>query len=409
MTVEQTIEYPGFICMERVQPDAPVDLTNTELAFKYKSDKDLLRTYKLFRMMDSPFLTKVGPKMINFGFNVGLPLTSFVKKTLFDIFAGGTSLANTAAKSNFLFENGVYTILDYSVEGEKTEEGFDETRDELLRSLKHAAAHKEVAFTAMKVTGIADFDLLAKYQSAANLSMSEHRSLKMGKQRLRQLCETAHKLKQPLFIDAEETWIQDTIDHWAEEMMATYNKELPIIYTTVQFYRANRIPYLGHLIKDAKEKNYFLGVKLVRGAYLEKERKRAASMGYPDPMQPTKTATDADFNVSLRLCVENIDRVAICAGTHNDKSSLLLTDYMREFGVPNTHPHILFAQLLGMSDNISFNLAHHGYNVAKYLPYGPVKSVMPYLMRRAEENTAIGGQASREVEMLDSEVKRRGI
>ena len=395
--------------MEKTLPETPVNLNNAELAFKHKSDAALLRTYRLFKMIDSPFLTKVGPKMLTFGFSVGLPLQNFVKKTLFDIFAGGTSLANTAAKSQFLFANGVQTILDYSVEGEKNEKGFDLTQAELMRSLKHAADHEEVAFTAMKLTGIAKFDLLAKYQSQAQMELKEHQSLKLAKKRLEDLCAYAHELKQPLFIDAEETWIQDTVDHWAEEMMEKYNKEAPIIYTTIQFYRRNRLVYLEHLINNAREKGFFLGVKVVRGAYIEKERKRAATMGYPDPMQPNKAATDTDFNASLKMCVENIDRVAICAGTHNDASSLLLTQYMKQNNIPSDHPHILFAQLLGMSDNISFNLAHHGFNVAKYLPYGPVKSVMPYLMRRAEENTSIGGQASREVEILAREVKRRGL
>lgn len=382
---------------------------DTERAFNYKSNAELKRTYRLFRMIDSPFLTRIGPPLVTFSLKIGLPVKGIIKNTIFDIFCGGTSIENTATRSRQLFKKGVQTILDYSVEGEKNETGFNETCAEIIRTLEYGAGKEEVAFSAMKVTGIADFDFLADQQAGKKLGKNEELGLKNGKERLEKICLKALELKQPVFIDAEETWIQDVIDTWAEEMMERCNKELPLVYTTVQLYRHDRLEYLKELIERAKEKGYILGVKLVRGAYLEKETDRAKEMHYPNPMQPNKKSTDKDFNAALELCVENIGHVAICAGTHNERSSLYLTELMQKAGIPNAHLHILFAQLLGMSDHISFNLGFHGYRVAKYLPYGPVKAVMPYLIRRAQENTSVGGQASREVELLKREVKRRGI
>ena len=386
-----------------------LDFQDTSLAFGYKSDKELKRTYRLFKKIDSPFLTKVGPPLVTFALKLGLPVKGIIRRTIFDIFCGGESLEETSERSNALFKNGVQTILDYSVEGEKSDNGFDATRDEIIDTLVHASGNEAVAFSAMKVTGVAHFEYLAANDTNRKLTDEERASLIRSKQRFQDICKKAFDLKQPVFVDAEESWIQEGIDRWTEEMMELYNKELPLIYHTVQLYRHDRLEYLRGLVQKSKEKGYILGVKLVRGAYLEKENDRAEEKGYPTPMQPNKPATDKDYNEALRLCFQHIDHVAICAGTHNDESCLLAAELMAEKGLPNDHPHVLFAQLLGMSDNISFNLGHHGYNVAKYLPYGPVKAVLPYLFRRANENTAIAGQSSREVQLLRKEVKRRKI
>lgn len=386
-----------------------LDFQDTSLAFGYKSDKELKRTYRLFRMIDSPFLTKVGPPMVTFALKIGLPLTGIIRRTIFDVFCGGISLKDTSTRSEELFKNKVETILDYSVEGTKSDAGFDETRDEIIRTLEHGAKHDAVAFSAMKVTGIAHFDYLAANDANRTLSGEEIDSLSRSKARLEAICQTAYDLKQPVFVDAEESWVQRGIDRWSEAMMEKFNQEEALVYHTVQLYRHDRLAYLRGLIEQSKEKGYVLGVKLVRGAYLEKENDRASDKGYPTPMQPSKAATDKDYDEALKLCLDNIDHVAICAGSHNENSCLLLAEMANAKGIPNDHPHILFAQLLGMSDNISFNLAHHGYRVAKYLPYGPVKAVLPYLFRRANENTAIAGQGSREVQLLRREVKRRNL
>ncbi len=384
------------------------DFNNTELAFQTKNNAQLKQALWLFRMIDSPILASIGPKLMTWAFDWGLPVETLAKKTLFDQFCGGISLQDTVKASTFLYEKGkVKTILDYSVEGEKSEKGFDATCAEIVDTLVHGGKYESVAFTACKITGLADFDLLAKIQANVQLTPAEVFAFERVKKRLTDICEAAQENDTPIFIDAEESWIQDTIDMLAEEAMEKYNVRKPLIYTTVQLYRHDRLHYLKGLIGRSKSKNYILGVKLVRGAYMEKEAKRAEEMGYHNPIQPNKAATDRDYNASLTLCVDNIQHVAICAGSHNEESCRYLYELMSERNMPNGHSHILFAQLYGMSDHISFNLAHNGYHVAKYLPYGPVKAVMPYLMRRANENTSIAGQSGRELMLLKREVSRR--
>lgn len=386
-----------------------IDFQNTELAFQARSDARLKRDYWLFKIIDSPFLTKVGPPVLTTALKIGLPVTGMVRKSLYALFCGGESLTETVSRSQLLNRHGVKTILDYSVEGEKNEMGFDDTLREFLEAMRHAGKYPEVSMTACKLTALADVDLLAKIQREETLKDGEQAALTRIRQRVNDLARAAVDNKTPLFIDAEETWIQDTIDQIAEEMMEKYNQNKVFIYTTVQLYRHDRLEYLRQLIERSKEKGYLLGVKLVRGAYMEKESERADEKGYPDPIQPSKEATDRDYNEAIRLCMEHIDQVALCAGSHNEQSNLLLAQLIQEKGLPANHPHVWFAQLLSMSDHISFNLAHHGYNVAKYLPYGPVKAVIPYLMRRAEENTSVAGQASREMQLLTEEMQRRGL
>ena len=384
-----------------------VNFENTALAFAHLNDDELKRQHRLFRLIDNPFLTKVGPPLATTALKMRLPVTGLIRQTVFDIFCGGESLAETRKRSDDLFKNKVMTILDYSVEGEKNDAGFDETRDEVKRTLHHGSGYDAVAFSAMKVTGIAHFDILVKAAAGEKLSPAEQVSFDRSKARFNDLCDTAGELQQPLFVDAEETWIQDVIDTWTEELMEKHNQKRAIIVQTVQMYRKSGLPYLEGLIERAREKGYIIGLKLVRGAYLEKERKRAEEMGYDDPIQDNKLSTDIDFNTALQLCMDNIDVVEVCIATHNQVSCGHAAKLMAERDLPPNHSNILFAQLLGMSDNISFNLSQNGYQVAKYLPYGPVKSVLPYLIRRAQENTSVAGQAGREVELLTREVNRR--
>lgn len=386
-----------------------LDFSNTQFAFAYKSDAQLKRTYRFFKKLDSRFLSAIGPPLVTLALKLRLPVEGFIRRTIFDIFCGGTSLEGTRERSQELFASKVLTILDYSVEGKNDEASYDATRDEIIRTIRHGAADAAVAFSAMKVTGIADSDILAKMDAKRSLTTAEKEAAARGKARMEAICKIAHELGQPVFVDAEESWIQKTIDLWTEEMMARYNTTAAVIYQTVQMYRHDRLAYLKQLIAKATEGNYFIGVKVVRGAYIEKENARANELGYATPMQPNKAATDRDYNAALRECISHIDRVALCAGTHNEESAALLAALLVEKEIPRDHPHVLFAQLLGMSDHISFNLAHHGYRAAKYLPYGPVKAVLPYLFRRAAENSSIAGQSSREVELLRKEVTRRGL
>jgi proline dehydrogenase len=401
----------GFFSMSMAQYNnaSKLDFNNTQLAFSYKGDAELKRTYSLFKKIDSPLLTRLGPPLVAFALRIGLPLEGIIRRTIFDVFCGGISLADTAKRSKELYDFGVETILDYSVEGEKGEKGFNATRDEIIRTLEHAAQNDAVAFSAMKVTGIADFDLLAKLDAQETLSVEETAAARRAKERLVAICETAHRLGQPVFIDAEESWIQSAIDAWAEEMMARFNQGKAIVYTTVQLYRHDRLAYLREVHARAQAQGYLLAVKLVRGAYLEKENAYAAERKQPTAMQPDKAATDRDYDAALAYCVAHIDEIALCAGTHNGESCRHLAALMDTQGLEPSHPHVLFAQLLGMSDNLSFVLAHHGYRVAKYLPYGPVKAVLPYLFRRAAENTSIAGQSGRELQLLKREIQRRAI
>lgn len=386
-----------------------VDFHNTALAFQAMSDSRLRRTHMLYRMIDNPFLTKVGPKMLTSALKMNVPIQGLVRSTLFELFVGGESLRQTARTSERLYQYGIQTVLDYSVEGEKNEEGFDGTQAEILDTIAYGGKQEGVAFSALKMTGLASFDLMAKLQSGETLSDHEVQAWQRVRQRLEEIAQAGAQYGLPFFIDAEESWIQQPIDDLALDLMNRYNQARPLVWMTLQHYRHDRLNYLRELIEISKAQGFILGVKLVRGAYLEKEGKRAKTMGYPTPIQPNKAATDRDYNDALNLCVEHIDHVAVCAGTHNEHSSRYLTQLMDEKGLPPSHPHVWFSQLLGMSDHITFNLAEAGYNATKYLPYGPVKAVMPYLMRRAEENTAIGGQSSREVELLNQEMKRRGL
>ncbi|MEL6594221.1 MAG: proline dehydrogenase family protein [Bacteroidota bacterium] len=390
-------------------PKTTLDFENTELAFRARSDQRLKRDFWLFKMVDSPFLTKVGPPMLTFAMRAGLPVTGLVRNTLFNLFCGGESLTETVGRSSILDKFRVKTILDYSVEGEKTESAFDATLNEFIATLRQGARQSSIAMVACKLTALAPFDLLAKLQAGGELKEGERSAYNRVKRRIHDLAKAAADHRTPIYIDAEESWIQDTIDRLTEELMEQYNQKSVVVYHTVQLYRHDRLDYLRQLIQRSQQKGYKLGVKLVRGAYMEKERERAVDMGYPSPIQPDKQATDADYNTAVDLCVDHLEHVSVCVGSHNEESCRRLAERMNQMGLPHDHPNVWFAQLLSMSDHITFNLAAQGFNAAKYLPYGPVKAVMPYLIRRANENTAIAGQASREMQLLTTEMERRGL
>ncbi|MEM9984320.1 MAG: proline dehydrogenase family protein [Bacteroidota bacterium] len=393
--------------MQEKQLIPAIDFENTELAFQAKSNARLRRTYWLFRLIDNPFITKWGSKLLQLALRWRLPVQGLIKHTVFELFVSGEKLKETGETASTLAEYGVYSVLDYSVEGERSEQGFESTKQEMLATLRFASQHAPIVFSACKLTGLASFELMEKIQSGQELTKGEKEAQGKVWLRMDELAQAAHLYGTPLFIDAEETWIQDFIDQVAEALMEKYNQEKPVIWTTVQFYRHDRLSYLQGLIDRSRERGYVLGVKLVRGAYLEKEHARALELGYPTPIQPSKQATDRDYDAGLALCMQHLDHVALCAGTHNEQSSLYLTQLMAEQALPPNHPHVWFCQLLGMSDHISFNLAHQGYRCAKYLPYGPVRAVIPYLIRRANENTSIAGQSGREVTLLRKELKRR--
>lgn len=384
-----------------------ISFEDTETAFSFKSDAALKRSYLLFASMNFPRLVKFGTGFIRGALNFHLPISPILRETLFAHFCGGEDIEDCTNTIKLLADHHIGTILDYSVEGEKTEKGFDSTEKETLETIYKAADSPNMPFCVFKVTGVASTPLLTKVQEGTTLTAEEEKAWQRAQQRVENICETAYKKRVRIFIDAEETWIQGTIDAFADKMMAKYNKEHPIIYNTYQMYVASKYAQLEQDLEKAKAGKYFLGAKLVRGAYMEKERSRAEEKGYPDPIQPNKEASDRDFDKGLVFCIENRDSIALCAGTHNEDSSLYLTKLMEEHGIKKNDANVYFAQLFGMSDHISFNLAKAGYNVAKYVPYGPVKAVIPYLFRRAEENTSVAGQSSREFSLIKKEMKRR--
>jgi proline dehydrogenase len=386
-----------------------LNFENTEIAFRNKSNSELNASYLLFKVISSNFLTKVGPPVTNFFLNVGLPIKSIIKATIFKQFCGGETIAECEHTIAQLASVNVGTILDYSVEGEEEEEVFNFTCEEIIRTIERAAGDVRIPITVFKVTGIGRFGLLEKIDAKAVLTIEEQAEFARVKARCEKICRTAFEKDVPVMIDAEESWIQETIDDLAMEMMRLFNKNRVLIYNTYQMYRHDKLADLkaDHLI--ASNSGYLLGVKMVRGAYMEKERGRAEKMGYPSPIQPDKAATDQDFNASLKYCVEHIEQIGFVCGTHNEDSCKLLAQLIDEHQIRHNHPHVYFAQLLGMSDNLSFNLSDSNYNVAKYVPYGPVKAVMPYLFRRAQENTSIAGQTSRELNLIQKEKKRRKL
>lgn len=361
----------------------------------------------LFNMFKFKFLIKYGPGLASGALKYGIPVKPLIRKTIFDHFCGGESIDDCDDAVKRMYANGVGAILDYSVEGVESEENFDLNCEEILRTVTKAAVQEEYPFAVFKVTGVGRFDLFAKVHSKETLSDNEQDEFERIKVRVNRICQAASDNKVRIFIDAEESWIQDPIDDIVEEMMAKYNGETSWVYQTVQLYRKSRLEYMQECLDAAVEGDYMLGFKLVRGAYMEKERERAEERGYESPIQDTKDDTDRDYNLAIEFCVKHRDRVSVCAGTHNEESSRLLFDLLQEHGIEKNDPRFWFAQLFGMSDHISYNLAHHGYNVGKYLPYGPIQAVLPYLGRRAQENTSVQGQTGRELSLLEKELARR--
>ena len=387
-----------------------ISFDNTEIAFKSKSNRDLKKAYWLFKMVGSPSFVKFGKWASNLAFKLHLPISGLIKKTIFHQFCGGESISDCEKTIEDLGQFGIGTILDYSVEGKTSEEDFDATVEEIIATIHRGKKSENIPFAVFKITGIARFSIVEKANSGIeHLNQAEIMEYTQLIDRVTKICRAAFEAKVPVFMDAEESWIQTSIDRIAFDMMLRYNKEQAIVYNTVQMYRHDRYAFLEQAITEAKNAGVIYGVKLVRGAYMEKERNRAQEKGYPSPIQPNKEASDRDFDKALELVVSSIDSVALCAGTHNEKSSAYLAQLIEKHGIQHDDKRIYFAQLLGMSDHISYNLSNAHYNVAKYVPYGPVKEVMPYLLRRADENTSVAGQTSRELSLLVKEKKRRKL
>lgn len=401
-----------------------ISFDNTEFAFEYKSDEQLKKAQFLFSMMGKPWLVSVGTRLAPWSIRAGLPVKGVIRKTIFSQFVGGETLEETAVVAKRLGEYNVQVILDYGVEGgDDGELGFDNSTDEFIRVINYAATQPNIPFMSIKVTGLARFALLEKLdtnmhaaegtlmkrflRSVDELSPKEKEEWHRVRLRMMRICEIAAQKKIGVLIDAEETWIQDPVDALTILMMDTFNKNRCVVYNTLQHYRHDRLQFLKDSHAAAVERNFVLGAKLVRGAYMEKERKRAAEKGYPSPIQPDKESSDRDYNEGVAFCIEHIDRIALIVASHNEYSNLYATQLMQQKGLSLNHPHLHWSQLYGMSDNITFNLAHAGCSVSKYLPFGPIKDVIPYLMRRAQENTSVKGQTGRELGLIKKELERR--
>lgn len=401
-----------------------ISFDNTEFAFEHKSDQQLRKALFLFTSMGKPWLVKLGTRFTPWAIRSGLPIKGIIRNTIFAQFVGGETLAETAVVARKLGEYKVKVILDYGVEGgDDGEQGFDHSTDQFIRVINYAATQPNIPFMSIKVTGFARFSLLEKLDTMMHegtgtlmkrflkaiddLTAEEREEWHRVRHRMMRICETAAGKGIGVLVDAEETWIQDPVDALTILMMDGFNKKHPVIYNTIQHYRHDRLQFLKDCHAAAEERKFILGAKLVRGAYMEKERRRAAEKNYPSPIQPDKESTDQDFNAGVEFCIDHLDRIALIVASHNEYSNLRTTQLLRQKGLPPDHPHVHFSQLYGMSDNITFNLAHAGCSVSKYLPFGPIKDVIPYLMRRAQENTSVKGQTGRELALIRKELQRR--
>lgn len=404
-----------------------LNFENTENAFIYKTDDELKQAQFLFNSMGFQWLVKLGTKITPWAIKSGLPVKSIIRNTIFKQFVGGETLKETTRIARLLGRYNVQVILDYGAEGgDDGEEGFDKALKQFIEVIDFAGTQENVPFMSVKVTGIARFELLeklddlmhsstspliARYEKAkSKLTQAEQEEWERVVARMTEICEHAKAADTGVLIDAEESFIQDPVDAMVCLLMDKYNRDGKCyVYNTAQLYRHDRLAFLRSMLEAAQNRKFILGIKLVRGAYMEKERRRAEEKGYPDPIQPDKAATDRDFDESVRLCIDHIDMVSMILASHNENSNKLAVEYLDKKGLPHNHHHVHFSQLFGMSDNITFNLAKAGCNVSKYLPFGPIEEVVPYLMRRAQENSSMGGQTGRELMMIRKEMARRGI
>ena len=390
-----------------------ISFENTQNAFAYKSTQALKRAKLLFGFMGYPTLVQMGTRLVPVLLKAGLPIKGIIKNTIFKQFVGGETLVETIPVAQMLAEHGVDVILDYGVEGKEGEESFDHATQVFIDVINHAATQKNIPFISIKVTGLASHELLQTLHEAPRLRSGIHdnemeqAAWDRVRERMYAICEAAAEKNIGVLVDAEESWIQDPIDRLTMEMMAEFNKQKAVVFNTIQLYRHDRLHFLRISHQIAEAQGFVLGLKLVRGAYMEKERAIALEKNKQSPIQISKEATDADYDEAVRFCMDHIHSTAVIIASHNEQSNLLGAKLLDEMMLPHNHPHVHFSQLYGMSDTITFNLAKEGFNVSKYLPFGPIQDVIPYLMRRAQENTSVSGQTGRELLQLKRELARR--
>ena len=381
---------------------------NTEHAFSSKSDAELKKAHFLFQLIGNPSLTNFGTLFFKLPFAANLPFVKpIIKETIYKQFVGGETAEEAVKVAKDLYKYGVSSILDYSVEGQTEESDFDHVKDVMLHLIELAKSNPEIPFVVFKPTAFGRIELFDKVGKKETLTAEEQERWENVRSRFDVVCKAGFDADVNIMVDAEETWMQDAADDLTDEMMVKYNVNRPLVWNTLQMYRHDRLAYLKKMFEKAEAEGYYLGYKVVRGAYMEKEREKAQAEGYASPIQPNKEASDRDYNAALRFILEHHSRFGLFAGSHNEHSCELLIGLLKENGIAGSNPNFWFGQLYGMSDNISFNIAHLGYNIAKYLPYGPIKEVMPYLIRRAQENTSVKGQTGRELGLITKELERR--
>jgi len=384
-----------------------INFDNTKVAFEYKTNAELKGSHFLYTMMSFPRVVKLGTVLVTWALKMRLPVKGLIKRTLFNQFCGGESIEDCQRTIDQLGAQNVHTILDYSAEGIESEDGYNSVKEEALHVVDFASKSAHIPFCVLKLSALGSVVLMEKANNPEKLTDLEKTRLHYCEKRVTEVAQKVYDKGLILMIDAEESWIQNYVEGVVQRLMERFNRERPVIFTTYQMYRHDALEKLTLSLAIATNEGYYYGVKLVRGAYMEKERERAEEMGYKSPIHADKASVDKDYNESLAFCIKHVDRVAVCGGTHNEESSRYLAQLMEEANLAKNDPRVYFSQLLGMSDNISFSLSKAGYNVAKYVPYGPVEKVLPYLFRRAEENTSIAGQSGREYLLVKKELKRR--
>ena len=383
--------------------------SDTKEAFSLKSNFELNRAFFLFKIIGNSTFVKLSTSLTNFALKFHLPVTPIIKATVFDHFCGGVSKEDCIPVINKMFIKNVYSVLDFSTEGFNSEKEFDDCLRKKTSIIEFAKNRKEIPFAVFKPTCLGSTDLFKKVSKFEKLNELENDSWNRVIQRFDKVCSKAFKQNIKILIDAEEVEVQNAIDELAIKMMRKYNLTSPIVYNTVQMYRKDRLSYLDEMISNQLNDGVIFGLKLVRGAYMEKERNLAVSMNVESPICDSKNDTDKNFNSGLDFVFNNLNRISFVCASHNEDSILKVMNMMESKKLKSNDNKIWFGQLYGMSDNISFNLASKNYNTFKILPFGSVKNLMPYLIRRAEENTSVQGQTGRELQLILKERKRRAL
>lgn len=381
--------------------------SNTKEAFSLKSNFELLRAQFLFNIIKNRTLVKYSTLLTNFALKFYLPVTPIIKMTVFNHFCGGVSELDCNPVIKKMYDKRVSSVLDFSTEAFNSEIEFDNCYDKKISIIEFIKDRPEIPFVVFKPTCLGSLDLFKKKTIHEDLSDKDNILWNRVVERFKGVCQKAYDNDIKILIDAEEVFVQKAIDDLALLMMRKFNREMPIVFNTVQMYRWDRLKYLSDLLNDKANNGLIFGFKLVRGAYMEKERLIAKSLNVKSPICITKNETDSNFNSGLDFVFNNLDRISLVCGSHNEDSVIKIMEIMKNKNLKVSDDKIWFGQLFGMSDNVTFNLAKMGYNTFKILPFGPVRNLMPYLIRRAEENTSVKGQTGRELQLILNERRRR--